>query len=582
MSTRSIAKIIRDPIHEYISIYEDEIPLLDCALLQRLRNIKQNGMAYYTYPALIVSRFEHSLGVMHLADRMLSSALVRSEPSVTDEFISWCAQEFRWSEDKEAIKTRLSRVIRIVGLLHDLGQLPFSHTMEELIHQAVGSILPAAMINKWQDYVTTTEGSLHEFLTVILIDLDQDISTAVGRDKDVVLRILRASPEDKTPYGTLHELVAFDIDADRGDYLLRDGYTSGAEFGRFDLSRLVEGMRLAKIVTSGREKTFVIRPTIRALSAVESLVIERYKSYRWLYYHHRVVATNRMLEEIVWRLLTCHWDDIPPLDAIPLSFPLAKTEFANVKNSKMSFLDDIDVVNILRQAKVLLRNEFEKSVEISTSEKWIGFRELTALLDEILLRKKRGTPLWKDIGTYKQFNDRVANDIERIFESHQRQKYKRTEGRMLPSEATHKTTENTDFTLNWLSEELLGRSFAKRKELETKINKELRKSNIDGFLLLSVTFFKPWGYREEREYEVIGSSGDLFHLSDVSPMVKQLRETGRSSIRLYAYLVLNEEINNLSLARQKDILQKRMEKSKEIFAQNLIKWVKSELSKESK
>lgn len=579
MSDRSVARIIRDPIHEYISIYEDEILLLDCALLQRLRNIKQNGMAYYTYPALIGSRFEHSLGVMHLADRMLSSALVKSEPSVTKEFISRCRQEFNWEGEDEAIKMRLSRVIRIVGLLHDLGQLPFSHTIEELIHQAIVDILPSTMIEKWQEYVTTTEGSLHEFLTVMLIELDPDISTAVGEDKDIVLRILRASPEDKTPCGTLHELVAFDIDADRGDYLLRDGHTSGAEFGRFDLSRLVEGMRLAKIVTWDREKkeAFIIRPTIRALSAVESLVIERYKSYRWLYYHHRVVVTNRMLEEIIWRLLKAYWDAISPLNTIPLGFPLAKMEFDTGKNSQISFLDDIDVVNILRQAKVLLLNGLEKSEETSTSEKWVEFRELAALLDEILLRKKRGIALWKDIVTYKQFNDQVVNEIEAIFAD-----YQRTEGRVLPSEATHKTTESTDFTLNWLSEELLGRSFTKKKELEMQINRELRKNGIDGFLLLSVTFFKPWEYRGEREYEVIGRDGDLFHLSDVSPIVKQLRETNRSSIKLYAYLIMNEKIEDLSLAKGKYKLQETKEKSRKIFAQNLIKWVKIELSKETK
>ncbi len=365
--------------------------------------------------------------------------------------------------------------------------------------------------------------------------------------------------------------------------MLRDGHTSGAEFGRFDLSRLVEGMRLAKIVTLGhkKEESFVIRPTIRALSAVESLVIERYKSYRWLYHHHRVVVTNRMFEEIVWRLLKSHWDAIPPFDALPLGFPLAKMESDTGKSLQVNFLDDIDVLNILRQARGLL-NELEKSEGISTSEKWVEFRELDALLDEILLRKKRGVALWKDIGAYKQFNDQVANEIEAMFADHQRRKYYRTEGRVLPSETTHKTTENTDFTLNWLSEELLGRSFVKRKELETQINKELRKSKVDGFLLLSVTFFKPWEYRGEREYEVIDREGNLFHLSDVSPIVKQLRETNRSSIRLYAYLILNKEIKNLSLTKQKDILQKNMEKAKKVFAQNLIKWVKSELSKETK
>ena len=64
---------------------------------------------------------------------------------------------------------------------------------------------------------------------------DSDISKALGEDREIVLKILQTAPEDKSVCGTLHEIVAFDIDADRADYLLRDGHASGAEFGRFDL-----------------------------------------------------------------------------------------------------------------------------------------------------------------------------------------------------------------------------------------------------------------------------------------------------------------------------------------------------------
>ena len=182
---------------------------------------------------------------------------------------------------------------------------------------------------------------------------------------------------------------------------------------------------------------------------------------------------------------------------------------------------------------------------------------------------------------YKQFNDQVASEIEAIFREHQEQKYRRVEGRVLPTDQIHKTTDRTDFTLNWLVERLLGRSFAKRKELETQINRELRNKKIDGFLLLSVTFFKPWEYRGEREYEVIGRDGNLYHVSDVSPIVRQLKETSKSSIRLYAYLLLHTEIKHLSLSKQKDIMQKIMENAKDVFAQNLIKWAKRQLSKEA-
>jgi HD superfamily phosphohydrolase len=128
----------------------------------------------------------------------------------------------------------------------------------------------------------------------------------------------------------------------------------------------------------------------------------------------------------------------------------------------------------------------------------------------------------------------------------------------------------------------LGRSFAKRKELETQINADLRKNKIDGSLLLSVTFFKPWEYREEHEYEVIGRDAELFHLSSVSPIVKQLQETNRRSVKLYAYLILNTEIHNLSLANQQDILKSNRGKSKKILAKNLVNWVRNEFSKGAK
>ncbi|MFC1994398.1 HD domain-containing protein, partial [Chloroflexota bacterium] len=412
-------KIIRDPIHEYISMYDNELDLLNCALFQRLRNIKQNGMAYYVYPSLTVNRFEHSLGVMHLADKMLSTALKESDPNVVKEFLELCCKEFGW-ENNDKVKSRLSRVIRIVGMLHDLGHLPFSHTFEELLHQSIVNIMPSDAVERWKDYVATVGGALHEFLTVFLIEFDSEISDAIGEDKDLVLKILQASPFNESAYNTLHEIVAGDIDADRGDYLLRDGFTSGAEFGKFDLTRLVEGMRLAKVTTRNidTKESYVFRPTIQALSAVESLVIERYKSYRWLYHHHRVVITNRLLEEITWRILKNHWDSQEPLNSIQMGFPFSKPKSIFDSSSKATFLDDVDLHHILRQAKLLLEKPGGPN-ELLRPTNYIEINEFSALLDEILYRKKRGVSLWKDIGAYKKFNDRIAVQIESIFEEHQ-------------------------------------------------------------------------------------------------------------------------------------------------------------------
>ncbi|MDD5703182.1 MAG: HD domain-containing protein, partial [Dehalococcoidales bacterium] len=475
---RKIAKVIRDPIHEYISIYEDEVPLLDSPLFQRLRHVKQNGMASLTYPALLVSRFEHSLGTMHLADRMLSSALTKGEPSIVKEFHEACAQQFKWHLSE--VDSRLSRVIRAAGLLHDLGHLPFSHTTEEIVHDFAEDLLPDSVLSDWvNSRAAPHPDSLHEFLTQLFINYDPSISRGLGEDKKIVISILKQPSNEASVISTLHDILSCDIDADRSDYLLRDGHASGAEFGHFDLYRLVDGMMLTKIVLAKPKPTehFVIRPTIRALSAIESLVLERYKAYRWLYYHHHVAISNRILEEVIWRLLKAHLDkNTNPLKNIPLSFPYSKPIDREAVIRDMA--DDIDIVVALRQTRKLthdlLRQEKNNSSSDDVNTHTIrDISEMDALLDEILSRKKRGTELWKDISGYMSFNDNVKTEIERVYEKSQQKSYYQLNGRTIPQHDLKSTTKDTDFALNWVADTQLT-IFSKRKDLEELVNKNLK------------------------------------------------------------------------------------------------------------
>ena len=100
------AKIIRDPLHGSITLNDLELELVDSPEFQRLRNIKQNGLCYLVYPAMNSSRFEHSLGVMHLAGRL--------------------ADQLEY--DKE-----MCQQLRVAGLLHDIGHCAFSHTSDDLL-----------------------------------------------------------------------------------------------------------------------------------------------------------------------------------------------------------------------------------------------------------------------------------------------------------------------------------------------------------------------------------------------------------------------------------------------------------------
>ena len=103
---------IIDPIHDFIRVYDHELKIIDSPIFQRLRRIRQLSGAHLTYPAAQHTRFEHSLGVMHIA-----------------------SQAGQALEEKGILKQYDIEILRLAGLLHDIGHGPFSHLFEEIIQQ---------------------------------------------------------------------------------------------------------------------------------------------------------------------------------------------------------------------------------------------------------------------------------------------------------------------------------------------------------------------------------------------------------------------------------------------------------------
>jgi HD superfamily phosphohydrolase len=103
---------IIDPIHDFIRVYEHELSIIDDPLFQRLRRIRQLSGAHLTYPAAQHTRFEHSLGVMHIA-----------------------SQAGHALNEKGILKSDDIEILRLAGLLHDIGHGPFSHLFEEIIQE---------------------------------------------------------------------------------------------------------------------------------------------------------------------------------------------------------------------------------------------------------------------------------------------------------------------------------------------------------------------------------------------------------------------------------------------------------------
>ena len=129
-------KVVRDPIHNYITFSDDERELIDSPWFQRLRHCLQNGPTRLVYPSLLGTRFEHSIGVMDLASRILDSILnrqkYRKRDTTVDDFLTICKRDlklFLGRSSKDPIAD-VRRILRMTALCHDLGHFPLSHTLE--------------------------------------------------------------------------------------------------------------------------------------------------------------------------------------------------------------------------------------------------------------------------------------------------------------------------------------------------------------------------------------------------------------------------------------------------------------------
>lgn len=225
-------KQIKDPVHGYIEVPTPLVPLLDTEAVQRLRYIKQLGFIYLVYPGANHTRFEHSLGAMHLAS-LLSRQLDLSE------------------EDMLLVCT--------AALLHDIGHGPFSHASEKLraeygpfSHDEIGP------------YLITPEIS--------------DILEENGTEPKEIAGIVAGNHR-------LAEMIHGDLDVDRMDYLLRDAHYTGVPYGNLDAGRLIQSL----VFTGGG---LAIKES--GIAAAESLLIARTLMGPSVYYHHVARITEEM------------------------------------------------------------------------------------------------------------------------------------------------------------------------------------------------------------------------------------------------------------------------------------------------
>lgn len=283
-------KIINDPVYGFITIPAGLIfDLIEHPYFQRLRNIKQMGMAYLVYPGANHTRFHHALGAMHLMGMAIET--LRSK----GHFIS--------SEEEEAAN--------IAILLHDIGHGPFSHALEH----------------------TIVEGVSHEHISSLLMN-------SLNRQYDNRLELAMQIFTNRYDKTFLHQLVSSQLDCDRMDYLSRDSFFTGVSEGIIGFDRIIKMLNVFNGHLVVEEK---------GVYSIEKFLIARRLMYWQVYLHKAAVSAEHMLVNILRRakFLAAGGTDLFATPALKhfLINSVSKKDFEEnpLHLERFSSLDDYDI-----------------------------------------------------------------------------------------------------------------------------------------------------------------------------------------------------------------------------------------------
>ncbi|HYW08479.1 MAG TPA: HD domain-containing protein [Longimicrobium sp.] len=268
---------VRDPIHGFVSLSPWEWDIINHPVFQRLRRIRQLAWTDMVYPGAVHNRFEHSLGVMHIATKMF------------DQIRDHCADLLRALGFSEAGIEKDRQTVRLAALLHDVGHAPFSHAGEDLMPTDPGTGKPF----KHEQY---SAALIRELMTDV-IDAHRlnDLSIHAS---DVAELIEGGALTQRKLFW--RQIVSSQLDADRADYLLRDSYHLGVDYGRYDLRRVITTLTA---VEDAELEAPVLAIEEGGWRAAESLLWARYQMFTQVYLHKTRVAYDLHVGEAMAELL---------------------------------------------------------------------------------------------------------------------------------------------------------------------------------------------------------------------------------------------------------------------------------------
>jgi len=318
-------KLIMDPVHGGIPVSRLEVALIDHSLFQRLRFICQNDILSLVFPGATHSRFLHSVGAMHVGGRMFMA--------MVENGLKRRTQNDKLDSDMLEAISYFHRIVRCACLLHDSGHSSFSHQFSRT--PAIQNILnaPQTFEKLWQDedslmfYDTPPTELEHEHYSLrvahhllthvadetndlessdiiaLMETADIAVSPSFTKHAQAIWPLVTGANSEQPPTGfarqfkgLLSNIVSGELDADRADYMLRDGFHSSVTIGGFNLDHLLSNLHFGLCTQTDWVGIAIAE---KALSSLEDFVYSRHQMYRQVYAHKTAQGFDWLLRAAI-------------------------------------------------------------------------------------------------------------------------------------------------------------------------------------------------------------------------------------------------------------------------------------------
>ncbi|RXK08226.1 hypothetical protein CRU97_02245 [Halarcobacter bivalviorum] len=535
--------------------------MLQTKILNRLQFITQNALAYFSYPSITTKRFIHSLGTMHLSSYIFKNSLLNANKETKNQFLKDLKRVIKAIVQEEklninfddlsyfdnkalyeftiptknkkdrAVYTIFLQAIRIAGLMHDVGHLPFSHQIENALKKVYYEISKKEEIEEkelefiklYEDITKNATLVLHEAIGKELIKLlfefeifdfikDSNEKELIKLIKTLCIYILEDRVYKEFNFSTLHKIIDSTVDADRLDYINRDMLASGYITGPSDHIRITKQAVLVK-----EEDSYYLSFFDMGLIDIEHMLEMRFNLYKKVIYNHGIAKTDALLENVVQFLSSKYFENKEKksdfLNGISLLWDFQKETNTDKKLDLISILDENWLISLFKNEYFTLKNKNR----LSHLEKKYKY-----CFEEVLFGKRFFRSPWKNL-----------NEFYKVlgFSTVERYQFRESFGYITP------------------------KNLAKLQSLLNNFIKKWENQEEELFFTYQTVSFKIGIQKDFSLYDC----ENLINLDEISTLRKRLKQSMRNTVPFYLYTnkknmneEMKEELKTLVLSVFKD------------------------------